>query len=524
MVGPFRGVAFRIPAAIKPDDDHGGTVYKFYQLADRSLHPANFGLKLVGTVLESFSINGDTLTPEHGTVISVEDSLSSNPIIWGTAVLVSGGYIYIYGTRPYNATTPSPHAYPVYLARVPVGGLAVGDSWQYYDAGSSCNPPASAWTSRPLNASYLMPGGTSLGFSVTDVNGTYVLLTNNSTGTYDNAVAYYASCPTGFSAESPEYQIYQPPRETYYPSPPTGFLDYEYRIVPQFTAGGDVLISYSQDSVNVDPSCMFQNYYDATIYRPRFIDVQLPDIGGSSGSITHPADPGPPSFSSSIPVKDTAWYQPGSSYYQQYCQPSSGVTPTPPSSPTLTLDNNGGNGSTNVEVSWTMQPTAMWIYSILYCNITTEGSKCPHELYTQQNGYNISATIPACTGSATPSGNCGALLYWGVTQATVQHLDAGLIPVTGPGAAAAPARHHHPATPARPAPPAALVSLATPPPAPRPPSPPTLECLRRNNTVNLFILRFRGSVAACPEVQVAAVQPVIDPAPVRLICDSGAVP
>ena len=52
-----------------------------------------------------------------------------------------------------------------------------------------------------------------------------------------------------------------------------------------------------------------------------------------------------------------------------------------------------------------------------------------------------------------------------------------------PGAAAAPARHRHPAAPARPGPPAALVGLATPPPAPRPPSPPTLERLRRDNTM-----------------------------------------
>jgi len=52
-----------------------------------------------------------------------------------------------------------------------------------------------------------------------------------------------------------------------------------------------------------------------------------------------------------------------------------------------------------------------------------------------------------------------------------------------PGAAAAPARHRHPATPARPGPPAALVSVATPPPAPRRPGPPTLERLRRDSTV-----------------------------------------
>ena len=52
-----------------------------------------------------------------------------------------------------------------------------------------------------------------------------------------------------------------------------------------------------------------------------------------------------------------------------------------------------------------------------------------------------------------------------------------------PGAAAAPARHRHPAAAARPGPPAALVGLAAPPPAPRPPSPPTLERLRRDSTM-----------------------------------------
>ena len=56
-------------------------------------------------------------------------------------------------------------------------------------------------------------------------------------------------------------------------------------------------------------------------------------------------------------------------------------------------------------------------------------------------------------------------------------------PYHRPGAAAASARHRHPAAPSRPGAPAALVSLAPPPPVPRPPRPPTLERLRRGNTV-----------------------------------------
>jgi hypothetical protein len=59
----------------------------------------------------------------------------------------------------------------------------------------------------------------------------------------------------------------------------------------------------------------------------------------------------------------------------------------------------------------------------------------------------------------------------------------GTDPGHRPGAAAAPARHRHPAAPARPGAPAALVGLATPPSLPRPPSPPALERLRRGNTM-----------------------------------------
>jgi hypothetical protein len=256
----------------------GGAVYKFYQLADRELHPGGFPYKLVGTVLESFTLGSatDALTPAGGTPIGIEDAAGSDPVIWGAAVLVSGGYIYIYGVKPYNGSAAP---YPLYLARVPVGGLAAGDPWQYYGGTPGCPPPSSAWTPDLRSAAPLRTG-VSAGFSVTDVNGTYVLLTNdNSTvGTTSNAVAYYAGCPTGFSSDSPRYRVFESPL-------PRGYLTYEYRIVPQFSNGSNVLVSYSTNATR--PSA---NYSNVTIYRPHFLDVKLPGIGGPSGPVT---DPGP---------------------------------------------------------------------------------------------------------------------------------------------------------------------------------------------------------------------------------------
>ena len=253
-----------------------GTVYKFYQLADRDIHPSGFQYKLVGTVIESFSLNSatDTLTPAGGTPMGIEDSAGSDPVIWGAATLVSRGYIYIYGVRPYNGPAAP---FPLYVARVRVGGLAAGDAWQYYDGGPGCAPPSSAWVTDPQSATALRTG-VSAGFSVTDVNGTYVLLTgdNSSAVTATNAVAYYAGCPTGFAPGSPKYEVY-PPRL------PDGYLAYEYRIVPQFSGGSNVLVSYSLNTIVAGG-----NFGDTLTYRPRFLDVRLPGIGGASRAITEP--------------------------------------------------------------------------------------------------------------------------------------------------------------------------------------------------------------------------------------------
>lgn len=253
-----------------------GAVYKFYQLADQDLHPAGFPYKLIGTVLESFAINPatDALTPAGGAPIEVDDSAGGDPVIWGAATLVSGGYIYIYGVKPYNGGAAP---YPLYLARVRAGGLAAGDAWQYYGGAPGCSPPASAWRADPKAATALRTG-VSAGFSVTDVNGTYVLVTSDTSSarTTNNAVAYYARCPTGFSPSSPRYRVYQPRL-------PRGYLTYEYRIVPQFSHGSNVLVSYSTNTIS--PS---ENFDNATIYRPRFLDVKLPGIGGPAGLVTGP--------------------------------------------------------------------------------------------------------------------------------------------------------------------------------------------------------------------------------------------
>jgi hypothetical protein len=253
-----------------------GIVYKFFQLADKTMHPGGFTYKLVGTVIETFSIDPktDVLTPTGGTPVQIDDTLDSNPILWGAATVVSHGYIYIYGVRPYNGNA---NPYPLYLARVPVKGLPAGAPWQYYHGPPSCTPPPSAWR-YDVHLATPLQNGVAAEFSVTDINGTYVLLTSDSSSpaTSQNAIAYYASCPTGFSPTSPRYPVYEPRL-------PRHYLAYAYQIVPQFSNGSEVLVSYSVDTIK-----LAQNFGNTSIYRPRFLKVKLPSIAGPSGPVTDP--------------------------------------------------------------------------------------------------------------------------------------------------------------------------------------------------------------------------------------------
>jgi hypothetical protein len=375
-----------------------GVVYKFMQLADRDLHPDNFAYQLVGTVLQTFtydSSNGD-LTPGSSSVVSVDDAAGADPVIWGAALMISGGYVYIYGVQPYNKAS-------LYLARAPVGELANGAEWSYWDAGSpSCSPNSESWTSDALSATSLMPG-VSEGFSVTDVNGTFVLLSNdNDSATTNNAVVHYATCPSGFSTSSPAYTIYQP-------DVPYGYLTYEYRIVPQFSSGSNVLVSYSTDSLRVDDSCLFENYYNATIYRPKFLDVRLPGIGGPAGPITGvTAKPPRAATTPPVPPSQEAFHptSPSDTWAATNCQAHS----APQSNPALTFTS---NVNSKMSFTWTMAPTAMWLYTITWCNITVMGAN---------NCADNSPVVETCSGQNV---DCGNVLVWGSRAITLLYLIGG---------------------------------------------------------------------------------------------------
>jgi len=196
-------------------------------------------------------------------------------------------------------------------------------------------------------------------------------------------MAYYAPCLTGFSPRDPRHPIYDPRL-------PAGFLAYEYRIVPQFSSGSDVLVSYSVNSLRVDASCLSENNYDASIYRPRFLDVALPGIRGPAGPIAAPPDKLPVQYRSPRVTPPAEIFHPSSAadtYAADNCHPG-----TAPAAPSLTLARGQRGG---ISLAWTMRPAGMWRFTLSYCD------------------------------TSAPRHSCGHMFLWGVTSATLRHLVPG---------------------------------------------------------------------------------------------------
>jgi hypothetical protein len=355
----------------------GNTLYKFYTVMDSTMGTSAFPDWPVDTALATFAYHPGA-NPELTLSSTVVVPIPNTPqISWGIALLNDGGYTYIYGVQ--DQADPI-HKY-LYIARVPQGQITNWNAWEFR--------ASSGWTSSVASATPVRDY-VSDGFSVTNVNGTYVLLTTNTTPGNNpwQAVAYYASTPDGFDTAS-VHPIYTPPLRN-------GLIAYEYRIHPQFSSGGTVLIGYSTNTLNMDLACMSESFYDASIYRPRFLAVRLPGIGGTAGSIT-PNPTGPtwgtgPEYPNPKPVapENEVWNDPTHGSWTQTECPY--YNPPPAPTPVLTAS---PNADASITLHWTESPTAMWVYNLLY-----------HDDTADPNWNSPPASDPNCAHAADHGGWC----------------------------------------------------------------------------------------------------------------------
>ena len=168
---------------------------------------------------------------------------------WSEGVLRDGGYTYIYGNAAPNT----------YAARVEGDNLSA--PWSYYDG--------SGWTSDAAAAEPISSVGTLSHFSVSKVGSLYVFITKSFLTT--NVITAAFGCnPVG--PFGPPQPIYATPEASEFPSV-DGVVTYGAFAHPELSKSPNTLVvSYD---VNVS-SANDDSALDASLYRPRFLDVTIP--------------------------------------------------------------------------------------------------------------------------------------------------------------------------------------------------------------------------------------------------------
>jgi len=220
-----------------------GGALRVFALEFEKFGPGGFDFRWIGTSVASFSLPKLRL-------VSLTPVTSSNNVEYGSGLLEDGGYVYIYGTEDLGSDKY------MHVARAPAGGLL--GPWEYFTG--------TGWSSDPSQSLRLLHGVANE-YSVTRIGDAYVLITNDTNVAFSRDIYAYISCsPTG--PWIGPTKLYTEPD---YPF--TNVITYNAHAHPEFTANGELLVSYNVNSL------AFQDLMsDVHIYRPRFIRVKLPPI------------------------------------------------------------------------------------------------------------------------------------------------------------------------------------------------------------------------------------------------------
>ncbi len=176
-------------------------------------------------------------------------TLPTSQTDWSGGILRDGRYTYIYGSSQPNT----------FAARV--AGTNLSTPWSYYDG--------IGWTSNPMAAVPIENTGTLSHFSVSRVGGLYVFITKSSFSTNEITAAFGCSPVGPFGSPEP---IYATPESSQYPSA-YSVSTYGAFAHPELSTSPNTLVVSYDVGAQVPISTPV---LDASIYRPRFLDVTLP--------------------------------------------------------------------------------------------------------------------------------------------------------------------------------------------------------------------------------------------------------
>ena len=243
-------------------------------------------IKFVGNSVATLSY------PSFSIVSVVPVQSTSTSIIWGSWLLQSGGYTYVYGLKDPGNDNKEP-----YVARVAsLANLTNSNLWQYWNATTG------SWKSGASNATQ-MSGVTAITgeYSVnlfTASTGPFYMLTgtdpqNPPYPLWSHVTTYYSCSPQG--PWSTKTIVYTTP-EAGAPGCKVGtLLTYNAKAHPEFTDSTGVLLSYNVNAnAGSDLVC-------ANDYIPRWVRIQ---ISGLTDSALQPSggDSPEPKFSFQRPI------------------------------------------------------------------------------------------------------------------------------------------------------------------------------------------------------------------------------
>ena len=253
-------------STVQPDGS-GGNVLKLLLLEFNASTYAFVGTSVATLSLPSLAVQ--SITP-----------LSLSPgVEWGSAVLQSGPYLYVYGIED----LPS-GKYP-HVARMAPGDLGNPDAWTFWDG--------TDWVRGAQNAARILTGTDSISneFNVNHIHAAagnaYVMTTMDTSvgfGAWKDVVMYFSCGPQG--PWSPKQVVYTTPETGEKDQTGQGtLLTYNPHSHFESIANGSVLISYDLNDTNGNDLIFMDNY------RPLFIRVPiagLEDVPGGGGATPLP--------------------------------------------------------------------------------------------------------------------------------------------------------------------------------------------------------------------------------------------
>jgi hypothetical protein len=208
-------------------------VNKYWMFSDEI-----FGFEWLGNAIATFSLPGLKLE-------SVRQIVSADGVTWGSTVVESGDYLYVYGNK----------AQSLHLARARRGDLL--GRWEYWTG--------SGWSPHYADGAPLFHGvGTAVG--IERVGDAWVLVTFDNRGFVPPEIVAYSSCSLSGPWSGPA------PIMT---APEAGgdLFAYDARLHPELSHDGRLVLSYNVNSFD------FQDLMDdVRVYRPRFVEVTPPEL------------------------------------------------------------------------------------------------------------------------------------------------------------------------------------------------------------------------------------------------------